>query len=59
MQICDLCVPSLQAGTILAAGMGMFCGALYHQALTGDPGMSKVAPYGGVAMIVGWLAIAL
>ncbi|XP_008281569.1 transmembrane protein 256-like [Stegastes partitus] len=47
------------AGTILIAGMGMFCGSLYHQALTGDPGLRKVAPMGGVAMIVGWLAMIL
>lgn len=54
-----LCLPSVQAGTLLIAGMGMFCGSLYHQALTGDPGLRKVAPMGGMAMIVGWLAIVL
>ncbi|CAI5672450.1 transmembrane protein 256 [Oreochromis niloticus] len=47
------------AGSLLIAGMGMFCGALYHQALTGDPGLRKAAPVGGVAMIVGWLAMIL
>ena len=50
---------SPQAGTLLVAGMGMFCGALYHQALTGDPGMRKVAPMGGMALIAGWLAIVI
>lgn len=55
----NLCVPSLQAGALLVAGMGMFCGPLYYQALTGDPAMSKAAPYGGMAMIAGWLAIVL
>lgn len=49
----------IQAGTLLVAGMGMFCGSLYHQALTGDPGLRKMAPYGGMAMIAGWLAIIL
>lgn len=49
----------MQAGTLLVAGMGMFCGSLYHQALTGDPGLRKMAPYGGMAMIGGWLAIFL
>lgn len=48
-----------QAGSLLIAGMGMFCGSLYHQALTGDPGLRKAAPVGGVAMIVGWLAMIL
>lgn len=54
-----LCVPCVQAGGLLLAGMGMFCGSLYHQALTGDPGMSKVAPYGGMTLIAAWLAIVL
>ncbi|KAF3697596.1 Transmembrane protein 256 Precursor [Channa argus] len=47
------------AGTILIAGMGMFCGSLYHQAMTGDPALRKMAPVGGIAMIVGWLAMVL
>ncbi|CAN9509469.1 unnamed protein product [Ophioblennius macclurei] len=47
------------AGTLLIAGMGMFCGALYHQALTGDSALRRVAPMGGMAMIAGWLAIFL
>jgi len=51
--------PSTQAGTLLIVGMGMFCGSLYHQAMTGDPGLRKMAPVGGMAMIVGWLAIIL
>ncbi|XP_013876676.1 transmembrane protein 256 isoform X1 [Austrofundulus limnaeus] len=50
---------SSQAGTILIAGMGMFCGPLYHQALTGDPSLGKMAPVGGVAMMAGWLAMIL
>lgn len=50
---------SIQAGTLLIAGMGMFCGSLYHQALTKDPALRKIAPIGGVAMIAGWLAIFL
>lgn len=55
----NVCVSSMQAGSLLVAGMGMFCGSLYYQSLTGDPSMSKVAPYGGMAMIAGWLAIVL
>lgn len=47
------------AGGLLMAGMGMFCGSLYHQAMTGDPGLRRVAPVGGMALIVGWLAIML
>ncbi|XP_033839585.1 transmembrane protein 256 [Periophthalmus magnuspinnatus] len=47
------------AGTLLVAGMGLFCGALYRQALTGEVAPKKVAPMGGMAMIAGWLAILL
>ncbi|KAL2079066.1 hypothetical protein ACEWY4_024810 [Coilia grayii] len=47
------------AGTLLLAGMGCFCGSLYHQAITGDPGLRKVAPIGGTLLIVGWAAMAL
>ncbi|XP_053348080.1 transmembrane protein 256-like isoform X2 [Clarias gariepinus] len=47
------------AGAILLTGMGCFCGPLYHQALTGDPSLSKLAPIGGVLFIVGWLAMAV
>ncbi|XP_058481355.1 transmembrane protein 256 [Solea solea] len=47
------------AGTLLIAGMGMFCGSLYHQAMTKDPALRKVAPIGGVAMIAGWVAMVL
>ncbi|KAM4713845.1 transmembrane protein 256 [Anableps anableps] len=53
------CGKPLLAGTILLAGMGMFCGPLYHQALTRDPSLGKVAPVGGVAMMAGWLAMIL
>ncbi|XP_012686264.1 transmembrane protein 256 [Clupea harengus] len=47
------------AGTILLAGMGGFCGSLYHQAITGDPVLRKVAPYGGMLLIAGWAAMAI
>uniref|UniRef100_A0A3P9I3S1 Transmembrane protein 256 n=1 Tax=Oryzias latipes TaxID=8090 RepID=A0A3P9I3S1_ORYLA len=53
------CGRPIVAGTLLVAGMGMFCGPLYHQALTKDPGLSKLAPMGGMAMIAGWLAMIL
>lgn len=48
---------ALQAGSILSAGMGMFCGALYYHALTGDPVFTKAAPYGGTLFILGWIAM--
>ncbi|XP_017291534.1 transmembrane protein 256 [Kryptolebias marmoratus] len=53
------CGKPLLAGAVLLTGMGLFCGPLYHQALTGDPALGKLAPVGGVAMIAGWLAMIL
>ncbi|XP_018599899.1 transmembrane protein 256 [Scleropages formosus] len=53
------CRKPMVAGALLTAGMGLFCGALYHQALTGDPSLSKMAPVGGTLLIAGWVAIAL
>eukprot|EP00063_Salmo_salar_P036669 XP_014011504.1 PREDICTED: transmembrane protein 256-like isoform X2 [Salmo salar] len=47
------------AGTLLVVGMGAFCGSLYHQALTENPVLRKLAPYGGMFLIAGWLAIAI
>ncbi|CDQ84895.1 unnamed protein product [Oncorhynchus mykiss] len=47
------------AGALLVVGMGAFCGALYHQALTENPVLRKLAPYGGMFLIAGWLAIAI
>ncbi|XP_048885042.1 transmembrane protein 256 [Brienomyrus brachyistius] len=53
------CRKPFLAGALLTAGMGLFCGALYHQALTGDPRLRKLAPIGGTLLIAGWAAIAL
>ncbi|XP_072315203.1 transmembrane protein 256 [Eucyclogobius newberryi] len=53
------CRQPLVAGALLITGMGLFCGALYRQALTGEVAPKKVAPLGGTALIAGWLAILL
>ncbi len=46
------------AGILFAAGIALFCGALWFLALTGrSPG--PFAPFGGMAFIVGWLAFAV
>ncbi|CAL8384408.1 unnamed protein product [Arctogadus glacialis] len=45
------------AGALLVAGMGLFCGPLYHQALTESSELRKAAPFGGMALIAGWLAL--
>ncbi|XP_041034751.1 transmembrane protein 256 isoform X2 [Carcharodon carcharias] len=48
-----------EAGSLLTSGMVMFCGSLYYQAVTGDPILTKAAPFGGTVLIVGWAAMAL
>jgi len=46
------------AGTLLLAGIALFCGSLWWLAMTGrSPG--PFAPVGGTAFIAGWLALAV
>ncbi len=39
-------------------GIALFCGSLYALALTGVRGFGFVTPFGGLAFIAGWLALA-
>ncbi|HUJ87949.1 MAG TPA: DUF423 domain-containing protein [Burkholderiales bacterium] len=45
------------AGWLLTAGIVLFCGSLYLLALTGSKLLGAVTPLGGVAFILGWLAV--
>ncbi len=45
------------AGWLLTAGIVLFCGSLYLLALTGSKWLGAVTPLGGVAFILGWLAL--
>lgn len=45
------------AGWAFLLGALLFPGALYGLALTGRPDFAAVAPFGGAAMILGWLAV--
>lgn len=51
---------TLRAGAawLMLGGTVMFCGSIYARALGVSPGIVAVAPYGGVAFMVGWLAFA-
>ncbi len=40
-------------------GTVLFCGTLYLKALAGQDGAVRLAPFGGVSFMAGWLAIAL
>ncbi|WP_037453429.1 DUF423 domain-containing protein [Skermanella stibiiresistens] len=46
------------AGWCFVAGTVLFCGALYLLAIQGPSPLGAVAPVGGIAFMVGWLALA-
>jgi uncharacterized membrane protein YgdD (TMEM256/DUF423 family) len=47
------------AAWLMLAGTVLFCGSIYARALGATAGIVGVAPYGGVAFMLGWLAFAL
>jgi uncharacterized membrane protein YgdD (TMEM256/DUF423 family) len=49
---------AVTAGWCFVAGTLLFSGSLYLLALTGQRWLGAVTPLGGVAFIVGWLALA-
>ncbi len=46
------------AAWLMLAGTALFCGSIYARSLGAPPGIVGVAPYGGVAFMVAWLAFA-
>ena len=46
------------AAILFLAGIVLFSGSLYLLALTGQTGLGLVTPFGGLAFILGWLALA-
>ena len=47
------------AAACFAAGIAMFSGSLYALALGAPRGLGAVTPFGGVAFLAGWIALAL
>lgn len=47
------------AGGLFAAGSLLFCGTIYLESLAGFTALGRLTPVGGVALMVGWLALAL
>jgi uncharacterized membrane protein YgdD (TMEM256/DUF423 family) len=47
------------AGWLFVAGTLLFSGSLYALALTGVRALGAVTPFGGVAFIAGWIALAV
>jgi len=50
---------ALAAGWLFLGGTLLFSGSLYLLALTGQRWLGAVTPFGGVAFLGGWLALAL
>jgi uncharacterized membrane protein YgdD (TMEM256/DUF423 family) len=47
------------AAWLMVGGTVLFCGSIYARALGAAPSIVGVAPFGGVAFMVGWLAFAV
>jgi uncharacterized membrane protein YgdD (TMEM256/DUF423 family) len=47
------------AGWSFLVGIVLFSGSLYVLALTGITKLGAITPFGGLAMIVGWIALAV
>ena len=47
------------AGWLFAAGTVLFSGSLYLLAVTGVRALGAVTPFGGLAFVLGWLALAI
>lgn len=50
--------PAKLSSGLFAAGIVLFAGSLYLLALTGVRSLGFVTPFGGVAFIAGWIALA-
>jgi uncharacterized membrane protein YgdD (TMEM256/DUF423 family) len=52
---------SLRAATawLMIVGTALFCGSIYAKALGAPAGITAVAPYGGVAFMLGWVLFAV
>ena len=47
------------AGWLFVAGIVIFSGSLYVMTFTGARWLGAITPFGGVAFILGWIALAL
>ena len=47
------------AAVAFVAGIALFCGSLYALALGGPRIVGVITPFGGVAFVVGWIALAV
>lgn len=50
--------PALWAGRLFLTGTLLFSGSLYALALSGITSLGAITPFGGIAFLAGWLALA-
>lgn len=50
-------IPLTVSGTGFGIGIALFCGSLYVLSLTGIKWLGAIAPLGGTALLMGWLAL--
>nr|CAD7458358.1 unnamed protein product [Timema tahoe] len=54
-----LCRLPILSGSLLVAGMVLFCGTCYYHALSGNTQLRGLTPVGGTLLIFGWLTMIL
>ena len=47
------------SGWVMSAGIVLFCGSLYLLALSGNRSLGIVTPFGGGALLLGWLGLTI
>lgn len=47
------------SGWLLLAGVILFCGSIYAMTFGAPSGVGSIAPLGGIAFMLGWLALAV
>ena len=52
-------IPAQRAALLFFAGILLFSGSLYGLALSGVRALGFITPLGGLALIAGWIALAL
>jgi len=48
-----------RAGVAMLVGIALFSGSLYAMTLTGVTALGAVTPFGGLAFLLGWLALGI
>lgn len=47
------------SGSLFLVGTFLFTGACYYNAFTGDKSLNRLAPVGGITLILAWLSLVL